>query len=999
MKVLLLLGTDAANLHIVHICKELIHRRHEVVAYSVFSNESSDYAFKGMNIPIIPYKKLTPKIASTFDVALCGDGGMAQMDHFHLYTFVYTLAIDERVTNGADFLFNYCTNRRPHYALNCASMAIGNPKNDGMIFCNTNREERKQILYVDSGHIPFGRRGKEQIAECLLKICAAFPEYQLVIKPRWLRDTNTNFTHKNTDHIYTIIEEKCNGSVPANLCMLQEHIDLHQLIEESTSVITLYSSVIMDVLSHNKGLIILTGYDCEDQIDFRTSDFHRKEQFWGQSGCLVSIDKVVEYLPAGIKSDGVFLRKILPDITGASARAVDVMEFIQENYLIKKCFPAVKEYYYHNYKAEMSQDATLNWNKLDCMRLENMGRFQIATLMDKLSVQLDFTKCYEQICIDSKEKHNFYDFRRNCTEHLFDCLIENKMLLHKTAIDESLLLQALYERGYETEILSISLNQVLAVSALHYYLGMIYSKKENEMLALYHFYEFLNEYNRRNYAVYPQETPGAIKNSYNYIFKVYDGTNLTPDKIFTLFQLLHQKGDELYVNFRLRQKIHQLLPKCAEALEQTSSENALNCLKCYAKYEYKYCVSPLKGEIAKINGKLNRICWSKTYKFVSVVTFLPSKLKGGIRCIQDNGWEYTRHHTVKKLKDFVMRPYNKLKFSAMGKIYSIFRNKVMDGYRLYSDTIKKYGVNSRLFLSAPATGDAYIFGQCFNSYVKQKYPIYNSILGVFGKGGVSAVQVYDIKNVEPYSYDEFKKLYNLIMFDSKSLVQAESLHYHIFHRHIAFLSYIEGLHGFEFYSQVKAYLGCDSENDIELPKFDYELPSELNTLFQSKQIVKGNTIVLGPYAKTVKSLPWIFWVILAQKLRAHGFDVCTNSVGDTEPPIDGTIPVFIPYQNLVPFIEQCGAVIGLRSGFLDIASTAKTLKIALHPKNNYNRSEVCDINETFSMSAMYGQPDQYDLIYTQEKQEELMEEIVNLVLQYLSLYDTLEGEKHVSTQH
>lgn len=55
------------------------------------------------------------------------------------------------------------------------------------------------------------------------------------------------------------------------------------------------------------------------------------------------------------------------------------------------------------------------------------------------------------------------------------------------------------------------------------------------------------------------------------------------------------------------------------------------------------------GRAEFLDKKAQQILNSKTYKFASAVTFLPRKIKGGIKCIRDHGFIYTIRLAIKKL--------------------------------------------------------------------------------------------------------------------------------------------------------------------------------------------------------------------------------------------------------------------------------------------------------------------------------------------------------------
>ncbi len=354
------------------------------------------------------------------------------------------------------------------------------------------------------------------------------------------------------------------------------------------------------------------------------------------------------------------------------------------------------------------------------------------------------------------------------------------------------------------------------------------------------------------------------------------------------------------------------------------------------------------------------------------------KLCSGIRCLQENGWRYTFHHGLEKCK-------NVLRCKALYRIWFVFHDKVMSGYKVYNRFITKYGENAWLFLTASATGDVYIFSECFAAYTAKRWKgdiKQIGVLGVFEQGGTDVAGLFGIKNVFALNADQFRFLYNLEMFDQNETTQLKTLQHHIFYRHICILAYLEGLHKTQLRSMAHLSLGINSEEELTLPRFDYN-NYYLSELFCQKKIVAGKTVILAPYAKSVKSIPVWFWKNLTRVLKYEGLSVCTNSAGEMEPPIEGTTAVFVPYIMSVPFLEMAGICIGIRSGFLDVTNTAKCLKIALYPKDNYKRSLIQDINACYSMVEMYHQLEQYDMIYTLEREKAIIKEIVEIVHRFL----------------
>ena len=89
------------------------------------------------------------------------------------------------------------------------------------------------------------------------------------------------------------------------------------------------------------------------------------------------------------------------------------------------------------------------------------------------------------------------------------------------------------------------------------------------------------------------------------------------------------------------------------------------------------------------------------------------------------------------------------------------------------------------------------------------------------------------------------------------------------------------------------------------------------------------------------------WKSIADTLKKKGYTVCTNSSGDKEPVIPGTVPVFFAYDRAINFLEYAGGFIAFRSGLCDVVSQARC-KMIIFYDNNYNAAKL----EFFSPKKM-----------------------------------------------
>jgi len=103
-------------------------------------------------------------------------------------------------------------------------------------------------------------------------------------------------------------------------------------------------------------------------------------------------------------------------------------------------------------------------------------------------------------------------------------------------------------------------------------------------------------------------------------------------------------------------------------------------------------------------------------------------------------------------------------------------------------------------------------------------------------------------------------------------------------------------------------------------------------IFEKNGLRKGRTVLLSPYANTAKKLPLDMWKQIVTELKKRDFDVCTNVSGSEEEAIEGTRGIFIPYDQIIDFLNQAGGFLGYRSGLCDIVSATDAKKVIFYPE-------------------------------------------------------------------
>lgn len=479
---------DATNLSIQNVVKEFLKRGHNVDIYGRFLDNKSVRMFLELGIKVQPANRLTLKKINSYDIAFCGTDAMNVLRWADIYVFNYNfIFVDSWPTEGSDFMFTICNERNMRKCEECATMPIGNPKNDSPPKRTINKA--KQILYVDAGHIPFGHHGKTQIANMLLQVCSKYPDYKVVIKPRWLLSDKQNRTHWNRDHIYQVIHEITDGQLPHNLVLLNQHLELQKLIDESTCVITTSYSVYLDVALRGKGLLIVGGLDNADKYEVRSNVTEKEHiEHVKRTGCLVNVEDIINYLPYGIQCDQEHLNKLVPFKTEVSPRIVDVIEWVYARFLKQGLFPALEKYEYETYQETMQADPLIDFTYLKRKRLKNAILNSTRTF-DWADASIDYTHYFDVLDVKYTEvplnDAGFTSLYETMESIRYAIIIANREKLMQDPLNQALVLQAYFDSGLYDCISNFETKQILATSPYNYYMSQIELKKMQLILVFF----------------------------------------------------------------------------------------------------------------------------------------------------------------------------------------------------------------------------------------------------------------------------------------------------------------------------------------------------------------------------------------------------------------------------------------------------------------------------------------------------------------------------------
>ncbi len=199
-------------------------------------------------------------------------------------------------------------------------------------------------------------------------------------------------------------------------------------------------------------------------------------------------------------------------------------------------------------------------------------------------------------------------------------------------------------------------------------------------------------------------------------------------------------------------------------------------------------------------------------------------------------------------------------------------------------------------------------------------------------------KVISIDQNSMYILCKLKSLFN------KEVSNMEVLHYDYYHTSIIFnvleynkINFSKCYSNVVFQEKLNTNFVLSFKNDNNIDQYCVD-----------NKIIKGKTVILAPYAKSILDISIVFWENLALDLIDKGFIVFTNCGNDLELPITGTEKICFPLETAHSVVEYAGYFIGLRSGLCDFISNTKCLKVIIYPKwkgMNYKLIDFYSFND------------------------------------------------------
>lgn len=272
--------------------------------------------------------------------------------------------------------------------------------------------------------------------------------------------------------------------------------------------------------------------------------------------------------------------------------------------------------------------------------------------------------------------------------------------------------------------------------------------------------------------------------------------------------------------------------------------------------------------------------------------------------------------------------------------------KVREGEAVY-ENLHTDKAETLILCPYKGIGDIYFIGAYLHEYCRRNN-IDNYRLAVVGGACKRVAEMFGIENVAIVSQREMDRIVKYISFVGIESFNVKILNHNYSHYNI--LSPFE-VNGRLSWGKMFHYgiMGFESAASLIALK-----PNNRKVnMAEYNGLVKDKTVIFAPYANTVSNVDASLWEELAVKFKASGYEVFTNSVGESEPVINGTNPISAPLEDMAEIVEYAGIFIGIRSGICDLVAGTMAKKIILYPDRSSEFFKIEDMGIGENVNEIY----------------------------------------------
>ncbi len=343
-KVLIALSSDAENLSLVRIYCALKDKGVSADIWCAGQNTlSTKVFFDHLDPHTIVWEKMNEVDIAQYNIVLCGRTCYEAMPLSLVLSYQGIILADDTAMYDGKNVYGdiVCVSGKSNrqnippdicpaiFYTGCVkadASLLTSSKGDYDVFFS--QPYKKHVLYVESGHFPFGTQGRRALAEAFCNAVMHHSDTAFIVKPRYLRYEGSEGRHRNSDHLYGYIESFFCGSLPCNLLLLNHSEDMGSLVAWADTILYTYSSAHIEAVRAGKPYYHLSQIPSIETAEFRKNRMSRLEGFMDLAGCTIPYTQLTEALDAPSFARPEYCQLIDSDTCNATESFISLILYV-----------------------------------------------------------------------------------------------------------------------------------------------------------------------------------------------------------------------------------------------------------------------------------------------------------------------------------------------------------------------------------------------------------------------------------------------------------------------------------------------------------------------------------------------------------------------------------------------------------------------------------------------------------------------------------------------